>query len=96
MLKTNHLQHLLLLVVGLLVAIPGLAQDDRQLAFPGAEGYGRYTTGGRGGTVYHVTSLEDTNTEGTFRWACGRSGTRTIVFDVSGIGPKILKRLCPF
>lgn len=84
MLKTNHLQHLLLLVVGLLVAIPGLAQDDRQLAFPGAEGYGRYTTGGRGGTVYHVTSLEDTNTEGTFRWACGRSGTRTIVFDVSG------------
>ena len=29
--------------MGLLVAIPGLAQDDRQLAFPGAEGYGRYT-----------------------------------------------------
>lgn len=58
--------------------------DGPEYAFPGAEGYGQFATGGRGGKVFYVTSLEDDNSPGTLRYALNQSGKRTILFNTGG------------
>ena len=66
-----------------LMSAAALAQAP---AFPGAEGHGRYVTGGRGGKVIHVTNLNDKGT-GSFRAAVTGNSKKIIVFDVAGVIP---------
>jgi hypothetical protein len=88
--KKMKMKQVGLLFLFVIIAVGSLAQ---LIAFPGAEGFGKYTTGGRGTTsvapkIFEVTKLDDDGTAGTLRYACTNNSpsapNRIIVFRVAG------------
>ncbi len=67
-----------------LAVITMTSQAQTVPSFPGAEGHGRYVTGGRGGQIIHVTNLNDSGT-GSFRAAVSGTSRKIVVFDVGGV-----------
>src|ERR1017187_10178006 len=75
---------LALVLSGKFFAASAIAQNTQvHIAFSGAEGFGQFASGGKGGEIFHVTTLDDSGT-GSFRDAVSKPN-RTIVFDVGGV-----------
>lgn len=72
-----------LLISGII--IPKEATNSQIQAFQGAEGFGAYAKGGRGGRILEVTTVEDTGAPGSLRWAIEQNFPRIIQFKVGGI-----------
>ena len=81
---TNLTRLASILAVLIIAVIPAMGQSGKAPAFPGAEGHGRYVTGGRGGNIIHVTNLNDSGT-GSLRAAVKGNSKKIIVFDVAGV-----------
>ena len=81
----RYLSVLVLLIANMIISFRAQSQSGfaKPLAFPGAEGFGKYATGGRGGQVLIVRNLGDSG-PGSFREAVTTRGPRTIIFAVSG------------
>jgi len=73
-----------IMTIGILCGSLAFVEAQNVLSFPGAEGFGRYTTGGRGGKVYVVDKLTDDGSEGTLRYALDQKGPKYIVFKTGG------------
>lgn len=71
-------------VAAAVTSAPPARGDHRQLAFPGAEGYGKYTQGGRGGRIIAVTTLADSG-PGSLRACIDATGPRVCIFHVGGV-----------
>ncbi|ALR30070.1 pectate lyase [Chryseobacterium sp. IHB B 17019] len=73
-----------IMTIGIVCGSLTFVEAQNVLSFPGAEGFGRYTTGGRGGKFYVVDKLTDDGSEGTLRHALNHKGPRYIVFKTGG------------
>jgi pectate lyase len=84
LLKREYMKVLKMVIVALVVLTYSAAvAQQKTLAFPGADGFGKFTSGGRGGKIYIVTTLQDDG-PGSFREAVKAKEKRIIVFAVSG------------
>jgi hypothetical protein len=75
-----------IVVIGLLVLtqLCNAAEEERRFAFPGAQGFGAYAKGGRGGRVLFVTNL-NADGPGSLQAACAAEGPRTVIFRTGGV-----------